>query len=481
MKRKIAFIAPLAAFVVLIAVAIVVVAGRITPLVAAERAIVNLGGDMTQRLEGTPFGAFPLLFDALEDGVVSISLDYSDRWSDLSFDIEFHSDEENRLWMLLMDFDVDGFALDLELHLDRHRVAVSSSILGDEFIGLTFATFRDDFAPFARMLGLSDWEVDEIADIVDFIYDTLNMPEPPGLEIWDPYAALLRQFILDGTVSSENTTINIRGQDVNVTRAEFHFTDDDMLWLLRDLMTTMSQDQNMDPFGMIDPWMWDDIFIGLDFLLDELDAFDGNMYLTMYIGPQNRLIWLVVDVNFEGYGHVFELHFGADFGTSVFDPWYFTLAGTTEGPNWNDPTRTDTDNFVVDFVWTYEESAGRFINTIEISATSENFWWNDWLQEFDQWESYDSGRFVSDWNSNTGVFVFSFVDDQWGDAFEFSGIYRLDSNGGFFLSIGPVDLGRETFSLEVSTRLGTNITPPQNFINFNEIPIDMLFELMMQF
>ena len=458
-KRRIALFAPLAAFALLLAVGVIMFVGRVAPLVAAERAVVNLGGDMAQRLEATPFGAFPMMIEALGDGVVSVNFEYSDRWTDVSIDFEFHADDANRVYKMLMDFDVDGFAFDVEIHMDQHRIAASSSVLGEEFYGLTYATFREDFRPFAQMLELSDEDFNEIADIVEMIGDIMGMPDP-GMEIWEPYTALLRQFILDGTLSSESTTIASRGQDVNVTRAEFRFTDNDMIQLMMDLMTTMAEDSNVDPLGMIDPWMWDEMLSEINFLISELDDFDGYMYVVMYIGPQNRLIVLEVDLHLEGLGTTSHLRFEADFGTSVFDPWNFVISGTTESPYWS-------DSFEIELVWTFTESANRFVNAVDITVSDNGF--------------EDSGRLVSDWNSNTGVFVLAFEDDRGADAFELKGIYRLDSNGGFTLSFEPIDTGFETFSFEISTQIGANIQPVQDFINFGDIPLGMFLDLIMLF
>ena len=477
-KRRVALFAPIAAIALLLAVAVIMLVGRMTPLVAAERALVNLGGDMAYRLENTPFGAFPMLIEAMEDGVVTVNFDFSDRWTEGSFSFELHSDEANREYMMYLSFDVDGFAFDAELHMDRHRIAVASDLLGDEFIGFTYATFREDFRPVAQMLGLSDDEADEIADIVDFIHDSMNMPEV-GMEVFEPYAALFRQFMLDGTLSSESTTLVTRGQEVAVTRAIFHFTNADLVWLLRDLMTTMSQDRNLDPMGMIDPWMWDDIFRDLDFLLYELDEIDGDVYLTMYIGPQNRLMILQVDAYMNGDGASVNFGMNADFGTSVFDTWYFTFFGTTESPSWHDATMINSSYFELLMVWTFEESAGRFVNTIEITATSEEYWWDGFDETMHNWGSSDTGRLVSDWNSNTGAFVLSFEDDDpWGVSAEARGSFVLDSRGGFQLSFDTIDTGDMTFSISVSAEIGANIQPVQDFINFSDIPLSMLLELL---
>ena len=469
-KRRIWFFAPIAACAVLLTVGAVMLVGRMTPLLAAERAFADLGGDMNRRIEGSPFGAIPRLMDALEDGVISISYDFSDRWSSNFFDIEFHSDEANREYKLLITFDMAGTEFDLRLHLNRYRIAASGGVLGENYFGLTFETFREDFAPLAGILGLGEEQIDEIANIVEMIGDFMNAPEV-GMEVFEPYTALLRQFLLDGTVSSESTTIVTGGQEVSVTRAEFRFTDDDMISLLRDFLTTISEDQYMDPFGM-----WDEMMPEFEILAGEMDYVDGDMYVIMYIGPENRLVQLEVEVNMTGYGTVTHLFFDADFGTSVFDPWYFTFIVYTEVPSWHDASLVNSNLFEFGYVWTFEETAGRFINTLEVAANFEDSWWH-WDGEFIVWEAQISSRLVSDWNSSTGAFVLSFEGEEFGGLFEVTGTYLPDSNGGFLFSLTPIETEFETFSLEVSAQIGSNIQPIEDFINFTEIPLSVLLNL----
>ena len=471
-KRKKSFFVPLTAFALVIAVSVVMLVGRVMPLIAAERALVNLGGDMTQRLSGSPFGALPLIFDALEDGVVSVSFEFADRFASGSFDIEFHSDEANRLYKLVMDFDVDGFAFDLELYLDRYHIVATSSVLGEEFYGLTFATFRNDFAPIAQLLGLSDADVNEIVGIVEIIGNTMNTPEV-GLEVWEPYFALFNQFILGGTVSSENLTIESRGQEVNVTRAEFRFSQNDMVSLLRNFLTTMSLDANMDPFGMIEPWVWDELIRELDLPV----ASDGSTHLIMYIGPQNRLMKLDMRIYSAGPFSATDLHFTADFGTSVFDTWYISLVFNVEWPSWFDASLTEFNHIDVWFVWNYSVTADRHVNTIDVS-TIESTLWHSWDGEYEITTSHNSGRFVSDWNSTTGAFVLAFTDDDSDEASEVSGIYRPDEYGGFLLRFDWADTEFDTFSLEISAQTGADIQPVRNFINFSDMPISALLELL---
>ena len=461
-KRKIALFAPVAAFVLLFTVAVVIFIGRVTPLLAAERALVNLGGDVSLRLEASPLGAFLLLEDALTDGVLNISVEYSDQFTAGGLSFAFHSDEPNRVYKMLVEGEVDGFAFDFEIHMDSTRIAVSSSLLGEDIFGLTYATFREDIRPFALMLGLSDDEINELADIVEMIGDFMEMPDP-GLEAFEAYQALLREFILNGTVSSESTSIIAGGQSINVTRAEFRFTNNDMLQLLRSFLVTMSEDTNMDPFGMIDEWMWDEVLGDFDFLLSELEDFEGNMYLVMYIGPENRLVQIEVVYNVSEDGYSVELFFGADFGLSVFDPWSFTLDVTTTDTHWLDETRVYTESFGFDLLWSFTENEGRFINTFSFSASAENI-------------APETFTIVSDWNSNTGDFVLSIVD-----VFEIRGIYRLDSYGGFMLRFDPIDTDYESLSIEISAKIGSNITPVQNFINFSDIPLGTFLDLLTLF
>ena len=462
---------PLTAFALLLAVSVVMLVGRVTPLIAAERALVNLGGDVSERLSGSPFGALPLIFDALEDGVISVDFEFTDRFSSGGFDIEFHSDEANRLYKLVLDFDVDGFAFDLVLYLDRYSIVASSSLLGEEFYGITFATFRDDFTPIAQLLDLSEAEIDEIVGIIDIIGNTMNTPDV-GLEIWQPYLELFNQFVLGGTVSSESTTIETRGQEINVTRAEFRFSQNDMISLLRDFLVTMSLDVNMDPFGMIDPWVWEELLTELDLPV----ATDGGTHLIMYIGPLNRLMKFDVSAYSAGPFSTTDLRFTADFGTSVFDTWYFTFVSTSEWPSWFDDSQIDANHIEVEFIWNYSETAGRHVNTLDVSVVESSLW--HFWDEYEITASHNSGRFVSDWNSATGAFVLAFTDDETDETHEFGGIYMPDEYGGFMIRFDWAFAEYYTFLLEISAQIGVDIQPVQNFINFNDIPLSALLELL---
>ena len=468
-KRRLMLFASVAAFGLLLAV--VSTMFKATPLLASEGDLVNPGGDMAVRLENSPFGAFPMLFNALEDGIVSVSYEFTDRWTSGSFDFEIHSDEPNRQYKLLMDFDVNGTQFDLTIYIDRYLIAVSSSILGEEFYGLTFATFRDDFRLIAQLLGIGEDDIDQIAAIIDIVGDTMNTPDV-GPDVWDPYAALFRQFLLSGTASSENTTI----QETNVTRVEFRFSDDDMVSLFRDILVTMSEDQNMDPMGIIAPWMWEETIRDFESSIAELDAMDGNLHIVMYVGPQNRLVQLEVNVSLTGNGSSTDLRFTADFGTSVFDPWHFTYIVNAEFPSWVDASQTDTLLTETVYVWTFTENEGRFVNSIDISSSLESNRWDSLSEEVESFTVNGSIRMVSDWNSITGEFVLALESDQSDDPSEISGIFIPDSNGGFLLRFEDND----TFSLEISAQIGANIQPIQNFINFNDIPLGTLIQLMMQ-
>ena len=460
------------AFAVILAMLATVFVGKTEPLMAAEAPDANLGQDMSRRLEASPFGAFAMIAHALEDGVVSVSYYFSDYFTSGNLNISLHSDEANREYKLVIDFDVEGLAFDLELHLDRQRIAVSSGLLGEGFYGFYFETFRDDFRPFAGLLGISDADFEEIAGMVDFIIEIMNAPQMES-EIWEPYEALIRQFIIDGAVSSEGTTMVLGQQEINVTRSVFRFTDEDMVRLLWDAMTTMSGDRSLDPFGMLDEIMSD-----FEIFMDELSFFESEIYIILYIGLGNRLIKLEADINLMEYATTTNVFFEANFGTSVFDTWYFSYIITTELPCITDTSQTSTSIHEVVFTWEFTENQGRYVNTVEASSTTEISWWNSFYQEVESWASSGSGRIVSDWDSGTGAFILSYRDDEVGDLFNLTGTYLLDSSGGFLFKIESTDSDYETFSLEVVARIGANIQQVRDFTSIGNLPIGILLDLL---
>ena len=448
---------------------------------AAEIAMTSLGNDLSRRLESTPFGAFPMLFEALTDGVVSLSFDYSDRWTSGSFDVEIHINDARGEAMSLWNVNIEGFEFDLEWHMNRYSQAFRTSLLGDEFYGFTYATFREDFAPIAQALGMSAWEIDEIASLMEMLGDMMAMPDL-GLDAFVQYEELVDRFVQGGALPLESTTIISGGQSVDATRAAFRFTDDDIVRFLRDFLRMMSQDTNLDPFAMIDPWMWDQVMRDFDSVVDEFARYvSGYMEIAMYIGPQNRLVRFNIIADMTADNSVFGMEFEADFGTSALAPWTFTILGFTEMPSWDDPTRINTDGFEFVAVWTHTESGGRHTNTIEVTTTTHDSWWDSWSEEWHEHYRIDSGRMISDWNSNTGDFVLRFEDDSpWSEPFEFSGYYSVDGRGGFTLGFAH-DTGWESFNVEISTSLGTNFTPVREFTSIMDIPLSALLDLMFAF
>ena len=449
---------------------------------AAEVAMASLGNDLTSRLESTPFGAFPMLINALNDGVVSFSLDYTDMWSSGSFDVEIHINDARREAMSLWNIYIEGFEFDLEWHMNRYSTAFRTGLLGDEFFGFEYATFRQDIMPLAQALGIPAWEVDEMAALIEWAGELMAMPDI-GLEAFLPYEQLVDQFVQGGALPPESATITSGGQSVNVTRAAFRFTEDDIVRFLRDFLRIMSQDSNMDVFGMIDPWMWDQIMRDFEMVADEMARYvTGEMEVAIYIGPGNRLVRFEIngEMNEVGGDGTAGFVFYADFGTSALAPWTFSLEGFFEEESWADPTQMNSDGFVFEILWTHNETGGRFVNTIEITFTEHSSWWDSWAEEMveNTWSS--TARMISDWNRNTGDFVLRFEEDDWGDSFEFGGYFSLDGRGGFTLGFSH-DTGWETFDIEISSSIGTNFTTVRDFTNIMDIPVGALLDLMFAF
>lgn len=470
---KLALIVPLVLVVALAGGGAFFLFNRVTPLLAAERALGNFTEEFRQRIDGSPFGAISMLADALEGGFVAANIAHENRnWgSSTRINFDFHADDARREYMLNLNADVEGIRFDLEGFMDRNSLAVRVPQVDSSFYGINFATFRSDFRQFAREIGLSEWEINEIADAVDMVREALNAPSVDD-SFWDEYTAMLTDFLTAGEMSSASETIASGGQSVSVTRTEFYYSMRDITDFLRDFLNALRSDSRLDPLGTVDPWMWDDMMSEFDAAVREMEReVAGGMTLALYIGPQNRLVRASVAFDARpargGDGESATLAIVGDFGTSVFSPWRFTISTRIEEESWSDSSRTDISEFEIELLWTYEVSGGRHVNTIEATVTEEQQWWNSRLGEMDAWSDTSRATIASEWNSGSGAFTLS-VADEW-DRYEFGGNFMPDARGGFELRLDPIDLGwGDEIRIVIRAGLGANITPVRDFINADQ-------------
>ena len=206
---KISFFFAIVVFTIFVLVSI----SKPAQLIAAEWTLENLNKNVSSGLPDSHLEALAMISDALSYGVVSVRIDYSDELNSISLDASLHSDETNREYMLTINIDVNGTEFDIRIFVNRYHIAASSSILGTGYYGITFKTFRDEFRPFAQLLGLTNAEFDRVVYIVNMISGFLNNPDEQKIML-EPYIELLRRFITDNELLVSQLFDKLVGFDV---------------------------------------------------------------------------------------------------------------------------------------------------------------------------------------------------------------------------------------------------------------------------
>ncbi|MCL2371989.1 MAG: zinc ribbon domain-containing protein [Defluviitaleaceae bacterium] len=441
LTRIIAPIAVVAIFAVVAFVAFL----RVSPLIAVQRSIVNLSGELATRIETTPFHAIPLATSALGDGTVEVDFFLRDGWVNMGLNATIQTDSRRQQQSVEFALNSMGFRVDAELYVDSNTAAFRSGLLGRDFYGINFATFRDDIRPLGRRIGLSPQEMNALADFVEAIETNMNRDVS---DILEDYISALTSFLRGSDFSSSRSG--------GVTRVEFNFTQGDLSALLRDLVAVFENDDTMrsifDAFDALDgghgsafadiSWMMRDA-------IRELERdFDIDAALIFYIGRRNRLnqILLVLDYEELRWGDRHSGVITADFGSSATDSWRFSAY-------------TGRDSFYDYITWEYETIRNQNLHTLTIN---EHFSEHPYIV-------------TSEWNPQTGDFTIAYTyRDRWSGRRETTAIdgnFTTGRNGAFELNLNPRSLRELTgadISLEIGASPATNINRPDNFINIDQ-------------
>ena len=221
---------PAAVLVILITGAIIFFTMSNSPMGAIGKSLANVGDEFNQRLDGTPLEAFEILFDSLESGTVSVDFNYSDRWSHSRGSVALHSDQRRGEYAVEADVTVEGITVDLELYFNRDRAAARVSQFSNNFYGITYDSFRNDFRSFANMLYLDSDEISSISDVVEMFAEIMRTN--PDLSISDTeYGKLLSDFMGSAEVNSDREEIQVGTEKVSGRVTTLTFTDREIIKL----------------------------------------------------------------------------------------------------------------------------------------------------------------------------------------------------------------------------------------------------------
>ena len=437
---------------------------NISTALSVGAAFENWGDEMGERIENSPFAAVMMLEDILEDGSLTVDFVHSTGQGFGMFNtrgsVTMLSHMETDETAFLMDVSMGGFLnIDLDIFLNTERIAARSNMLGDTFYGITFNTFRNDIREFGPLVGLTNAEMNELADIVEAFVESLDNPmfaDPD--EYIAPYIELFVKFAMGWDMESRDDQISVNGTNVDVTMATFTIRDRDISTFLHDLYTLLQNDEalreyinlqdSMQGFGggsMYDEFL--DEFLGI---IEEFsETITGHILVELAISNDNRLINSTKTVDISVDGEPIHIVAIMDLGLSVTDDWTLKII---------------TDDETFDIAWAFGEVSGVFENKLSFGDDTETF-----------------SSVTSEWTPETGRFTLSFEEYATQDSGSFSGVLTIDDYSFDFSFDDNIDIGGgESISIGISGALGANIEHIE-YINLDEWDadlIEMIFDLM---
>ena len=386
-------------------------------------ALANVSAETVQRLDGTPLKAFGLLADTLKNGTVTVNFDYEDTWygDKTSGSLSLTAIPEEREFAITGDIGIydayweDNQNFEFEAFLNKERVAIGSPILGNNYFGIKYDTFRDDIKTIGSLVGLDQSVMDQLSDVVEMLGEALNAEPPENIED-NAYAALLEEFYGKCVQTSERLDISSGGKTVKATKIDIAITKETIASFLESVYDLIESDENiraaydqiseyMDMDGSSYESILRDLRSGLR-SFDESYSDANTITITLYIGEGERLLLLEADADLLIDGERTSIGVSFDFGASATDRWVFAITA---------------DGETVTMTWDCKERANSIENVLTISHGSDTF------------------TLVSDWSQGKGDFVITYrypyryedAEDasEWAIEGELTGELREDANG----------------------------------------------------
>jgi len=308
------------AAVLVVVIAIIGILLTTHPLLRLERAANNFIEEFEERVATTPFQAIPMMVDTLEHGTTEISFRTQGAWPNPSGSLTLMSDSRRHEYAIhgMVNFLVN---IDFEAYINRHRLAARVPLVGNEFLGITFRTFRNDFQTVGGMFGLNSNIINQVADYVEFLEEALNMEADDML---DPYIELLSDQILNANRSTGRERIYVGNSSIRARRVSFIFDETDIQEFLGDLHTIMATDDTlrsyfdtMDTLNLgVRSSTLDWILRDMLFMRDSLYYEDVEFVISFYTNNRNRLVQVSLMAN--GEGMIINL------GANAQDTWTFS-------------------------------------------------------------------------------------------------------------------------------------------------------------
>jgi len=374
---------------------------NVLPILSLGRAFANLSSEVEERINSTPFKALPMLPDILEDGALTADFTYSASLfgtmltADIDGRIDLISNTKTREFAIDAHVGAYGQSLDFDIHMNRERMAMRLRLIGDDYYGIKYDTFRNDIRVLGSQIMLDTQTMDMLSDVIDQINTIMNAEETDD-ELIKIYTDILRKFTENIKINSSRTSLDNRNRHINCRLIEITVSKDDILTLLNEYNSIYETNEAVR--SQIDAVLNNPILVGIfgdhsnnsgrsemdfnDFINEFERNYSGEIKISFFIDRNDRLLRMVINSDTVINGENSEIRATFDFGITKDDEWIFSIYSTRNN---------QIDGSMIR--WSLEERSGTFINTIDITTSD-----------------MDSTTLISELNTDTSAFALTFID-----------------------------------------------------------------------
>ena len=442
-----------AIIVIVVTLAVTWVIDFMTP--GLTESVSTLLHDVRARGQASVLVAVKPITACLENGWISADISYTDELGDtFSGTATLAASDETDMHHLTVNANIYGSSIDANLFVGRDHAALGSSVLGDSYYGVRFASFAEDFAKFASAAGIEDVSSGDFAELVrmlDYFFNSggsFMLPDSTITELEGVFAGFFRSLPSSGYRES------VTRDDERIVKSVFTYSAGiaDVVSLGNSLLDLARRDESLRGFiatyvkysamyknrsvesepvnGLLDTY---------EKALRKIEAGCSGDFALRLISENGRLgvVELSSELMFDGKPQEFEITL--DFGQSVNDDWTF-----------------DCNIHGVGYVavWSFNGLTGVPENNLTITGYSNG--------------SNKTLTLRTRWNPDTGYFAVSLGGTA--DGFSMQGTLLTYGGNGFTLAL---DTAPE-LSLQLDGRVdGGHIVPP-DFINLDKWDGDTL-------
>ena len=469
LKRRWMILAPALALLIVFLLCLNSIIAAISPSYAVLRATKNTMVELNKRLESSSLNFLTVLGECLQDGAVETQFSYDDGYyTQADGSIMLLNKSASKEYGLVTSLTINNVNVDVTALFSGKRIAIQTSLMDDQYYGITYDSFKSDLDQFARVADLDDELVDSLKEFFDYM---LASQDNDITGMTAKYNKLFQSFIgeLKPTVTSEK--IKSGRNTVSCKVVTYQITDEDIIRLLRDLQVMLADDEDMrdyvctvieaqsinkgyqfDNYESTDD-LYDDLLGGVDEAIDTMeDEMTGAIAISYYLSGNTLVRWgLSGDPEIDNEKLEFEctIDFGKHPATNDIECVF----------NAEDDYGSE---YEVELTFRTATQGDTITNAIELSADEDGY--------------NNTVSFVTEWNRKTGFFETTIETDY--DDYVIRGNLIFDK-GGFKLILDDIlDDFYAGANLELTFIAHKTVSiPDPQYVNMDQWDDDFLDDL----